>query len=488
MLTVSLMALIFDFSSSAMAQVVTGTLTGTVVDPNGAVVSGASVTVKSETTGKENSTTTSGDGLFRVPDLPPGKYTVTIAGSGGFSGKAVTGVDVKLGQITDIKVDLAIGSATATVTVTAGTEEIVQRDTSQISSSFETRKVQDLPSNSAGGGIDTLALLAPGVVPGFGNVNSNGSTLSVNGNRARANNFTIDGTDNNDLSIGGPNYFVDNQEIVQEFQVITSNYSAQYGRNQGAIINIVTKAGGNQFHGSGFEYFRSSYLDALTNLENRDATRGGRRDKLVRNVVGGTVGGPIKKNRIFFFGSFQDLFDYEGATVTGGSLAVLPSQYAGLAAQYPNNPAIKAFISQSAFAVTSGGLRAQPRGDTPIETVCLPKDPTQPIVVNGTGLPVMTNCVNPGAGASAAQLAAFANGFPILMARPLFTWASPYREPEFSLRGDVNPTKKDSVYVRYLWQRAGGKNQLFSNEFLSDLPFQAKNLSGNWTRQISSHA
>jgi outer membrane receptor protein involved in Fe transport len=472
MLTLFLMALIFVFSSSALAQVVTGTLTGTVVDPNGAVVSGASVTVKSDATGLEKSITTSGDGVFRVENLTPGKYTVTVAGIGGFSGKAVTGVDVKLGQITDIKVDLAVGSTTATVTVTAGTEEIVQRDTSQISSSFEARKVQDLPSNAAGGGIDTLALLAPGVVPGFGNVNNNGTTLSVNGNRARANNFTIDGTDNNDLSIGGPNYFVDNQEIVQEFQVITSNFSAQYGRNQGAIVNIVTKSGGNKFHGSGYEFFRSSATDALTNLEARDPSRGGRRDKIVRNVFGGTFGGPIKKNKIFFFGSYQMLSDYEDATVTGGSLAVLPSQFAALKAQYPNNPAINAFVNQGAFAVTSGGLRTQPRGDVAVEKICLPKDPT--LAVDSAAA-----C---GTGVNAA------NDFPVLMARPLFTWSSPYREPEYSIRGDVNPTKKDSVYVRFLHQTSTGKNQVFSNEFLGDLPFQAKNLSGNWTRQISSHA
>src|SRR5439155_17477226 len=134
----------------------------------------------------------------------------------------------------------------------------IQTETSQITASFETRKVQDLPSNAAGGGIDTIALLAPGVVPGFGNVNSDGTTLSVNGNRARANNFTIDGTDNNDLSIGGPSYFVDNQEQVAEFQIITNNYAAQYGRNQGAVINIVLKSGGNEFHGSGFEFLRNS--------------------------------------------------------------------------------------------------------------------------------------------------------------------------------------------------------------------------------------
>src|SRR5712692_6384936 len=369
MLTLFLMALIFVFSSSALAQVVTGTLTGTVVDPNGAVVSGASVTVKSETTGKENSTTTSGDGLFRVPDLPPGKYTVTIAGSGGFSGKAVTGVDVKLGQITDIKVDLAIGSATATVTVTAGTEEIVQRDTSQISSSFETRKVQDLPSNAAGGGIDTLALLAPGVVPGFGNVNSNGVTLSVNGNRARSNNFTLDGTDNNDLSIGGPNFFVDNQDAVQEFQIITNNFSAQYGRNQGAVVNIVTKGGTNQFHGSGFEFHRnSSSLDAMRNDERADPTRS-RRDKFVSNVFGGTFGGPIKKNKAFFFVDGQLIRQRQTFTFNPGNPIITAPGLAMLAAQYPGNAEIGVLVNQSLAA-----LRSTVSVVTPAGNLCFPKD------------------------------------------------------------------------------------------------------------------
>src|SRR5205085_11639162 len=142
------------------------------------------------------------------------------------------------------------GAVTETVTVVAGGEEIAQQ-TSQISSSFETRKVEELPSNAAGGGIDTLALLAPGVVPGFGNVNSNGTTLSVNGNRARSNNFTLDGTDNNDLTIGGPNFVVDNQDAVQELQIVTNNYSAQYGRNQAALLNIVTKSATNECPRSG---------------------------------------------------------------------------------------------------------------------------------------------------------------------------------------------------------------------------------------------
>src|SRR5262245_50775283 len=328
-LTMFLITLVFVFSQSAMGQETKGRLTGTVVDPNGGVVAGANVVAKNQATGVEvPSTTTNGEGVFVLTGLDPGKYTVTVTGSG-FKTQAVTDIDVKLGT-NDIKVAMTIGAATETVTIVGNTEEVVQTN-SQISNSFETRRVQDLPSNSAGGGIDTIALLTPGVVPGFGNVNSNGTTLSVNGQRARSNNFTIDGTDNNDLSIGGPSFFVDNQAQVQEFQIITNNYAAQYGRNQGAIINIINKSGTNEFHGSGFWYYRSpSSLDAMNNIQRRDPTRS-RRDKLVSNVFGGTFGGPIKKNKAFFFASFQDIRQYTNANFTPSGAsprqAILPSQF-----------------------------------------------------------------------------------------------------------------------------------------------------------------
>src|SRR5205085_4128019 len=151
-------------------------------------------------------------------------------------------------------------------------EEVLQRDQSQISTTIETRRVEDLPSNAAASGLDTLALLAPGVVPtNSGGVNTNGAGLNVNGNRARANNFQIDGSDNNDLSVAGPALFVDNQDQIQELQIITNNFSAQYGRNQGAIINYVTKGGTNEFHGRLFEFHRDNkVLDSLDNIEKRN--------------------------------------------------------------------------------------------------------------------------------------------------------------------------------------------------------------------------
>src|SRR5574341_101921 len=347
----ALITMVFTFCPPVMAQATTGTLKGDVADPQGAAVAGATVTVRNEATGKEVTTTTNGEGSFTVASLLPGKYTVTVTQSG-FSTKATTGVDVRVGTDTDIKIALVVGAQTETVTVTANTEEIAQT-TSQISSSFETRKVEELPSNAAGGGIDTLALLAPGVVPGFGNVNSNGITLSVNGNRARSNNFTLDGTDNNDLSIGGPNLFVDNQDAVAEFQIITNNYSAQYGRNQGAVVNIVTKSGTNNFHGTAFEFHRnSSALDAMTNQERADPSRS-RRDKFISNVFGGTVGGPIVRNKAFFFVDAQWIRQRQGFQFGSGNAVVTKEGLTALAAAFPGNAAIAALVNQSVFALQS---------------------------------------------------------------------------------------------------------------------------------------
>lgn len=462
-LTLASLTIVFVFSAPVMGQATTGTLKGTVVDPNGAGVAGATVTVKNEATSVEQVTAATGEGLFTVTNLPPGKYTVTVSTPVGFSTKAVTGVDVRIGTDTDIKVELAVGAPTETVTVTGNTEEIVQT-TSQISASFETRKVEELPSNAAGGGLDTLALLAPGVVPGFGNVNSNGTTLSVNGNRARANNFTLDGTDNNDLTIGGPNFFISNQDSIQEFQVITNNYSAQFGRNQGAVINYVTKSGTNEFHGSGFEFHRnSSSLDAMTNQQRSDPNRS-RRDKFISNVFGGTFGGPIVKNKIFFFVDGQLIRQRQNFTFNAGNAAITPAGLSALSAQYPGNPAVAALVNQSLFA-----LQPNARVRAPGSTLCFPKNPD-----------LAFSCT-PGN-------ANFANGLAIPTAFADWDIGLPFNQKEYGLRGDVNPTSKDSFNVKYRYQESPETNSVSqSNGFFGDIPFKSRNLNGAWTHQIGSH-
>ena len=161
-----------------------------VTDPNGAAVPGATVTAKNEATGvtTRNFVTTS-EGRFVITNLLPGTYSVTVAASG-FKTKTVSNINVRLGLDSDINIGLEVGQPSETITVVAGADEVAQT-TSEISANFDRRKVSELPTNAVGSGIDTLALTVPGVTPGFGNVNSNGTTLSVNGNRARSNNFTI---------------------------------------------------------------------------------------------------------------------------------------------------------------------------------------------------------------------------------------------------------------------------------------------------------
>ena len=459
---VFLSMLVFVFATPALGQATTGRLTGIVQDPQGEVVAGANVTVTNQETGIATDTKTTGEGTFVVPDLKPGRYTVVVEGSG-FKKQENKDVVVRLGETTNLTVAMTIGASTEIVTVTGGTEEVVNTN-SQISASFETRKVQDLPSNSAGGGIDTIALLTPGVVPGFGNVNSNGTTLSVNGQRARSNNFTIDGTDNNDLSIGGPSFFVDNQEQVAEFQIITNNYSAQYGRNQGAIINIINKSGTNEFHGSGFWYHRNpSSLDAMNNIQRRDPARS-RRDKFISNVFGATIGGPIKRNKAFFFFSIQDIRQFTNARFSPGNrLAILPSEFSKLTTQYPGNPAINALVTTSVFALVPS---ATPRTDLPQDFLCFPKNPL-----------LAANCTDP-------LNPAFANGLRIAAAVPQFFLTQPFVEPSYFIRGDMNITKNNNFNIKYQHQTSPEENFLTqSNGFFGDIPFTSWNINGQdvWT-------
>jgi outer membrane receptor protein involved in Fe transport len=442
------------FSCPVMAQATTGSLRGVVTDDKGGVIADADVTAKNSETGGENKTKSNGEGLYNFPRLQPGIYTVSVQKQG-FKKQEFQQVTVSIGQDATIDAALQAGNISETVTVTASGEEMIQKEQVQQSSTFEARKVADLPSNIAGGGIDTLALLAPGVVPGVGNVNGNGTTFSVNGQRARSNNFTIDGGDNNDLSIGGPNYFVDNQDIVAEFQVITNNFSAEYGRNQGAIVNIVTKSGTNAFHGTAFEYHRNqNYLDTLDNIEKRSGLTGPSAD--VYNVFGGTVGGPVKRDKIFFFGSFQEIKDRSSVLAQGSNPAIAPEDLPKLETLpgFSTNPALQALRKLSAFAVpNAGGGSLTFRTDKPTnETVTI-------------------------------------GGIPFHVLYPQRSFPSSLNAPEFSARGDWKVNDKNSVWFRQLYQKADNLNGLQSTASagnIGNVPVNSKISSASWTSQVSN--
>jgi len=224
-----------------MAQQVTGTLGGTVTDEQGAVIPGAQVIAKNIATGTETTTTANENGIYRISALTPGTYVVKVVADG-FKTTENSDVTVKLGGSTGLDVAMQVGGQADIVEVSGG-EVLIERDTSQISANYDARKVADLPNSIAGGGIDTLALLTPGVVDtgdtGFSN--TNGTGISANGGRGRSNNFNIDGQDNNDISVAGPAVFIDNADIVQEFQIVSNNFSAEYGQAGSAVVNILPK-------------------------------------------------------------------------------------------------------------------------------------------------------------------------------------------------------------------------------------------------------
>ena len=458
------------FSQPALAQGTVGSIRGAVTDQTGAVVPDASVVAKNQATGVETSPyKTTGDGIYNVPNLVPGTYTITVEAAN-FKRAVFTDIQVGVGQEVTIDAALQPGGLTETVTVAAGSEEVVNRETAQVSANFDTRKVAELPSNAAGAGIDTLALLAPGVLPGFGNVNSNGSTLSVNGQRTRSNNFSIDGTDNNDLSIGGPSYFVSNQDLVQDFQVITNNFSAQYGRNQGAIVNIVTKGGGNEFHGSGFwHHVDRKLFGTLNNLERRGGDE--EAPPLLYNVYGGTIGGPILKDKAFFFGSFQGIRTRETVVARGAGLSIVAEELERFRNAFPGNPIAGAIANFTSFAITDFGT-LRPRTDLgdDIETVTIGGrqflfgGPFEPITIGGQTFQ------------AAFPEREFSTGL-----------VGPTAQEEFTIKGDWKLTDKDDLQGRYLWQDNNFADNLGgSNGFTGDVPASSKNMGGTWTRQLSS--
>ncbi len=475
-------------ATSVMAQATTGVLRGTVTDVNGAAIAGATVTVKNEATGTTTEPlTTNTEGSFDAAGLLPGPYSVTVEASG-FKRSVSTGVSVKVGIVNPLAVALEAGNVAETVTVMANTEEIVQRDQAQISSTFEARRVEDLPSNGAGGGIDTLALLAPGVVANrSGGTNTNGTGLSVNGNRGRSNNFQIDGADNNDLSVSGPALFVDFQDSVQEFQIITNNFSAQYGRNQGAVVNIVTKGGTNTYHGTGFIFHQDNRnLNSLNNIEKASGQE--KPDRSLYNVYGGTFGGPLPlprfgeggpriwsgKDRLFFFGAYQGIRNPSLTTGSNTGLAILASEFPRLQSTFPGNNVINSIVRFSPFAIGRGN---------PVPSSFAVGTPTSTAVAACGGQTFLVggpyDVINLGTAASPQcfQAAQFERTVP-----------TPYIEDYYSIRFDAKPTDRNNITFRFLKQQSAsvGGTACCSTGFIGDLPASSRNIGGNWTRTIGN--
>ena len=297
------------------AQLTEGTIAGTVTDPSGAAVPHAKVVVTNAGTGISVEDATDAKGYFLAPHLAPGTYQVRVDASG-FKAEIVDKVRVNVNVVTRADVTLQVGKIQEIVTVSAETP-LVQTEEGRLENTLQTRDVTDLPLN--GRQVYQLITLEPGVTatnaPVVSNVASPTSSNTfdfgyiANGSTPRGNNFILDGNSNNNEWLGGTPLIFPSLDAIEEVQVQTLNFSAEYGRNDGAIVHVVTKSGGNDLHGTVFYNGRNTVLDA------RNAFDLVAKTPLHLHQFGFSLGGPIVKNKTFFFA------DYEGSRLTDGAPA-----------------------------------------------------------------------------------------------------------------------------------------------------------------------
>jgi hypothetical protein len=336
---VSVLLMVFVGASPAIAQLSTGTISGTATDQSGAAIPGVGVAIKNVETGVTRNLDTNEVGRYDAAALPVGTYEVTGT-LPGFRTLVHSGIVLTVGRNAVVDLVLEVGEVTESITV-AGEVSQVETTTATVSNLVDAKRVLEIPLNNRD--LTQLAFLQPGVlrVPQLaGNTNQQltyiggmGDKMSVGGARGSQNVYLVDGISNSDLS-GNAQGAAGNYagaESVKEFQVITNNYSAEYASRPGAIVSAVTKSGTNSFHGSLFEFLRNDNLDAP---KWEDNAFGRTQPEFKRNQFGGSLGGPIVRDRTFFFGSYEALRERQGITDT----AVVPTAQARVGNLGPNGP------------------------------------------------------------------------------------------------------------------------------------------------------
>jgi hypothetical protein len=305
------------FSAPTFAQVAGGTLSGTVADTNGAGIPQAKLEIKNVATGVERTVTTNADGYYTTVNLLPGSYQISITATG-FNSETRRGVTMTVGSQITIDITLRVGTISNKVEVTAQVPD-VQLTSSDISAVVTANTVRELPLN--GRSWTDLAALQPGVEtiqtqPSFATGSDRGNRgfgqqLTISGARPQQNNYRLDGVSLNDYANGAPGSVLGGNlgvDAIQEFSVLTSNYSAEYGKTSGGVVNAITRSGTNDFHGTGYEFLRNSTLDARNYFEDPTLAKA----SFKRNQFGGGIGGPIIKNKTFFFADYEGIRQSKG--------------------------------------------------------------------------------------------------------------------------------------------------------------------------------
>jgi len=314
-------ALLVLSMTAAYSQAVNGTMLGTVTDASGAVVVNAKVTITETNTGISHSAMSNESGNYSFGDLPPGRYAVVVEQTG-FKRENRRDIDLQVDSTVRVNVSLQPGAVTETVEVT-GAPPILQTDTASTGDKMDQIQTANLPLIAANRNFQSLLNMVPGVAPvaeqhsQFFNASSSLQT-EVNGQMREGNNFMIEGTDDNERT-GLLQIYIPPIEAIQTVDISLTDHDPEMGRATGAVVNVLLKSGSNAIHGSVYEFLQNSEFDARSFF---NPSLG----HLAYNYVGGTIGGPIKKNKIFFFGDFLSVRDHEAAS---SNVTIIPSQWRG---------------------------------------------------------------------------------------------------------------------------------------------------------------
>lgn len=451
----------------AFGQVLKGSISGTATDPQGAVIPGAQVKATNLATGAVYTIKSDNSGLFRFSLIPAGEYKVEVSAKG-FNTAVLGNVVVAAGRDSGLgSIKLAVGQASTTVEVTAAAP-LIESTQSQVTNTFAGTQLSSFAGVQENEGLDNLALFVPGVSSSRDNNFSNfngGEGFSSNGLRGRNNDQQIDGQNNNDNSVAGPSLFVTDPEFVNQYVLITNQFGPEYGRNSGSVVNIITKSGGNSWHGSIFGNENNSILNSMTNFQKNFDTdvNGNRLTEPPRSndeFAGFTIGGPWVKNKLFFFGGFDEEIISQNAVFSSNNLTPTPTGLATLAAcPGINSAALQAVSKFGPFGISGGNPIPVP-------------DPT-------TGQFSSIDITDPVSGATVCPGVQF-GGVARTLKQPshIFDWIG---------RADWQ-TSNDTLTGRYLFNR----NNAFNTEdngaagYVVNIPALSQAVLLSWTRNLSS--
>ncbi len=475
----------------ASAQVSKGSISGTVLDPSGAAVVGAQVKATNAETSQSFTTTSDATGSFKINLLPTGSYKIEVKKES-FRTTTMSNVGVSVSSDTAVGgVKLELGTTAETVEVMS-TAPIIESTQAQVTNTFSGVELTSLPGIQENQGLDNLAVLLPGVVGsrdlGFSNTNGGGG-FSVNGLRGRNNDQEIDGQNNNDNSVGGPGVFLSNAEFAEQYQIVTSNFGPEYGRNSGSVVNIITKSGTNTWHGAIKGTESNSALNSLSNLQRAPSTStagsqftgtGLGLTKVPHfndSFVTATIGGPLVKNHAFLFAGYDteinsstNLFKSGLSTPTPAGLGQLAGCYTSAASQ----ASIAALTKFGPYGI--GGGNPTPVNPSVDTATFFGSSPT-------TGNPFPGFVPNdPVNGTCDVEMGGVQRLLP--NGTHAYDWIT---------KLDI-PTGKETISIRYLWQKLSFFNQDSfdpgsgaASGYPNNVPSTGQQLAMDWTHQISNH-